>query len=160
LPGHPEASHLLQPTAGHRELSRPQTRRLLVGHIHDGGTAEVLLGLDERTVGEQRRATRRVDTEHGTASSRPPLKMRTPAAFISATNALAALDFSRRSSTVWSGTHSSLKAMRYSVISPPWSGRPLQPPSTCSTNGGSSNQQEQNFFWQSVGSGARRSSKR
>ena len=65
LHGDLEASHLLRPTAGHRDLSRPQPRRLLVGHIHDGEAAEVLLGLDVRTVGEQRRAARRIDTEHG-----------------------------------------------------------------------------------------------
>ncbi len=41
-----EASHLLRPTASHRDLSRPQPRRLLVDHIHDGEAAEVLLGLD------------------------------------------------------------------------------------------------------------------
>src|SRR5580658_1995863 len=64
LHGDPEASHLLRPAAGHRDLSGPQPRRLLVGHIHDGEAAEVLLGLDERTVGEQRRAARRIDTEH------------------------------------------------------------------------------------------------
>src|ERR1035438_93292 len=58
----------------------------------------------------------------GTASSRPPVKMKTPEAFISATNELTALDFSRRSSTVRSGTHSALKAMRYSVMSPPLPG--------------------------------------
>ena len=115
----PEASHLLRPTAGHRDLSRPQPRRLLVGHIHDGEATEVLLGLDERTVGEQRRALDASTLNTGAASSRPPVKMKTPAAFISATNALTALDFSRSSSIVWSGTHSSLKAMRYSVMSPP-----------------------------------------
>src|SRR5690349_17439030 len=48
--------------------------------------------------------------------------MRTPAAFISALSALAALDASRRSSTVRSGTHSALNAMRYSVMSPPLPG--------------------------------------
>src|SRR4029450_302869 len=63
--GDPEASHLLRPTAGHRDLSRPQPRSLLVGHTHDGEAAEVLLGLDVRTVGEQRRAAGRIDTEHG-----------------------------------------------------------------------------------------------
>jgi hypothetical protein len=35
-------------------FSGPQPRRLIVGHIHDGEAPEVLLGLDERTVGEQR----------------------------------------------------------------------------------------------------------
>src|SRR5580693_3397099 len=64
LRGGPEASHLLRPAAGHRDLSGPQPRRLLVGHVHDGEAAEVLLGLDERSVGEQRRAARRIDTEH------------------------------------------------------------------------------------------------
>src|SRR5580693_607600 len=60
----------------------------------------------------------------GAASSRPPRKTKTPAAFISATSALTALDFSCSSSTVWSGTHSSLKLMRYSVMSPPLPGWP------------------------------------
>jgi hypothetical protein len=62
--GDPETSHLLRPTAGHRDLSGPQPRLLLVGHIHDGEAAEKLLGLDERTVGEQRRPARRIDAEH------------------------------------------------------------------------------------------------
>src|SRR5215469_15985889 len=39
-----EASHLLRPTAGHRDLSGPQPRRLLVGHVHDCEATEVLLG--------------------------------------------------------------------------------------------------------------------
>jgi DNA-binding transcriptional LysR family regulator len=72
----------------------------------------------------------------GAASSRPPVKIRTPAAFISATRGRSALDFSRSSSIVWSGTHSSLKAMRYSVMSPPLPGGPGWAPSTCTTNGG------------------------
>src|SRR5262245_19670679 len=58
----------------------------------------------------------------GAASSSPPVKMRTPAAFISVLSALTALDVARKSSSVRSGTHSSLKAMRYSVMSPPFPG--------------------------------------
>jgi hypothetical protein len=38
---------------------------VLVGYIHDSEATEVFLGLDERTIGEQRRAGGRVDTEHG-----------------------------------------------------------------------------------------------
>jgi hypothetical protein len=60
----------------------------------------------------------------GAASSSPPVKMKTPAAFISATSAPTALDFSRSSPAVRPGTHSSLKAMRYSVMSPPLPERP------------------------------------
>src|SRR3954447_12568036 len=61
--------------------------------------------------------------------------MRTPAASISALTALAALEASRRSSSVRSGTHWSLKAMRYSVMSPPCAGlgpcgRPTPSPRT------------------------------
>jgi hypothetical protein len=137
LEGDLEASHLLRPTAGHRDLSRPQPRRLLVGHIHDGEAAEVLLRLDERTVGDSGVPLDASTLNTGAASSRPPVKMRTPAAFISATNGLRTLDFSRSSSSVWSGTHPSLKAMRYSVMSPPLPGWPQRPPSTFSTNGSS-----------------------
>src|ERR1700733_1534956 len=64
LPGDLETSHLLRPTAGHRDLSRPHPRRLFVGHIHDGEAAEVPLRLGERAVGEQWCATRRITTEH------------------------------------------------------------------------------------------------
>jgi hypothetical protein len=39
-------------------VEAPQPRRFFVDHIHDGEAAEVLLGLDERSVGEQRRAAR------------------------------------------------------------------------------------------------------
>jgi len=59
-----EAPNLLWPTACHRDLSRPQTCRLLVGHVHDGEAAEVFLGLDIRAVREQWRAARRIDAEH------------------------------------------------------------------------------------------------
>src|SRR5262245_13101335 len=64
LRGDPETSHLLRPTAGHRDPSRPYPSGLSIAHIHPAEAAEVLLGLDERTVGEQWRATRRIDTEH------------------------------------------------------------------------------------------------
>lgn len=47
VPGVAELSYLLRPAAGHRDLARPQSPRLLVGHVHDGEAAEVLLGLDE-----------------------------------------------------------------------------------------------------------------
>src|SRR3954464_11737522 len=55
----------------------------------------------------------------GASSSSPPVNMRTPAAFISALNARTRSEASRRSSSVRSGTHSWLNAMRYSVMSPP-----------------------------------------
>src|SRR5580692_11434338 len=58
----------------------------------------------------------------GAASSRPPRKTKTPASCISALSARTALDFSRSSSTVQSGTHWPLKAMRYWVMSPPLPG--------------------------------------
>src|SRR5262245_559319 len=51
-----ETVHLLRPAAGHCDLSRPQPRRLLVGHVDDGEAAEVLLALDVRAVREQRAA--------------------------------------------------------------------------------------------------------
>src|SRR6185437_5957566 len=51
-------------------------------------------------------------------ASRPPsLKTKTPAAVISSIRALAVVALSRSSSMVRSGTHSSLKAIRYSAIS-------------------------------------------
>jgi hypothetical protein len=122
LPRDLEASHLLRPAARHRDLSGPQPRGILVGHIHDGEAAEVFLGLDERTVGEQRRAAGRINSEHRGRIVQAARKTKTPAAFISAISARTALDFSRNSSAVWSGTHSPLKAMRYSVMSPPLPG--------------------------------------
>src|SRR5262249_42964798 len=74
----------------------------------------------------------------GPSGSSPPVKMSTPAAFISALSAPTLLDVSRNSSSVMSGTQSSLNAMRYSVMSPPLCGaRPVRPPSIFSTNGGS-----------------------
>src|SRR6266550_1670657 len=69
-------------------------------------------------------------------ASRPPsLKTKTPASVISSITALADVAFSRSSSTVWSGTHSSLKAIRYSAIassSAQW--QPGRLPLTFSTN--------------------------
>src|SRR5579863_393613 len=59
-----ERSDLLRPAAGHRDLPRPQPGRFLVGYVNDAEAAEVLLGLGERAVGEQRRAARRIDAEH------------------------------------------------------------------------------------------------
>src|SRR6476620_1207609 len=60
----PEPSNLLRPPARHRDLSCPQTRSLLVGHVDDGEAAELLLGLGVRTIGDQLGAARRIDTEH------------------------------------------------------------------------------------------------
>jgi hypothetical protein len=119
-----ETAYLLRPAAGHRDPSGPQPGSLLVGHVDDGEAAEMLLGLDVWTVCEQRYAALSVEADHGASSSRPPVKMMTPAAFISAVSALAALATPRRSSPVSSGTHSLLKAMRYSAMSPPLRGGP------------------------------------
>jgi len=115
LHGDLEASHLLRPSAGHRDPSGPQPRGFLVGHVQDGEAADVLFGFDERSVGEQRVPLDASTLNTGPSSS-PPVKMRTPAAFISATNGLRTWDFSRSSSTVWSGTLSSLTAMGYSAL--------------------------------------------
>src|SRR5262249_51612226 len=60
----PETSHFLRPTPGDRDVSRPQPRSLLGGHVHDGEACEVLLALDVRTVGEQRGAARCIGAEH------------------------------------------------------------------------------------------------
>jgi hypothetical protein len=50
-------------------------------------------------------------------ASIPPFpKTKTPAACISSITAMPALLFSRSSSNVWVGTHSSLNAIRYSVM--------------------------------------------
>src|SRR3984957_6978112 len=69
-------------------------------------------------------------------ASRPPsLKTKTPASVISSIRALAAVPLSRRSSTVRSGTHSSLKAIRYSAISSSSAhGQPERLPLTNTTN--------------------------
>jgi hypothetical protein len=116
LPAHLEASYFLRPTAGHGDPSRPQPRRFLVGHIDDGETAEVLSANGPSV---NRGVPLDASTLKAGESSRPPVKIRTPAALICATNGLSARDFSCSCSSVCSGTHSSLKAMRYSVMSPP-----------------------------------------
>src|SRR5499427_5502244 len=69
-------------------------------------------------------------------ASRPPsLKTKTPATVISSIRALPALPLSRSSSSVRSGTHSSLKAIRYSAISSSSAhGQPGGLPLTFSTN--------------------------
>src|SRR5262245_9643461 len=59
----PEPPHLLRPTAGHRDLPRPQPRGFRVGHVDDGEAAEVLFGLGVWTVGDQWSAVRRIDAE-------------------------------------------------------------------------------------------------
>src|SRR6476619_971162 len=107
-----EAVHLLRPADRDRDPAGPVPGRLLVGHIDDREAAEVLLGLDVRPVGEDGRAAAAVD------ASRPPsLKTKTPASVISSIKALPEVALSRSSSIVRSGTHSSLKAIRYSAIS-------------------------------------------
>src|SRR5262249_39161296 len=69
-------------------------------------------------------------------ASRPPsLKTKTPATVISSIRALADVALSRSSSSVRSGTHSSLKAIRYSAISSSSAhGQPGRLPLTLSTN--------------------------
>src|SRR6185312_3330995 len=69
-------------------------------------------------------------------ASRPPsLKTKTPAAVISSITALPDVPLSRTSSNVRSGTHSSLKAIRYSAISSSSAhGQPGRLPLTFSTN--------------------------
>jgi len=89
-----EAVHLLRPADGDRDPARPVPCRGIVGHVDDRETAQVLLGLD---VG--------------------PVKTKTPASVISSSRASPALPLSRSSSSVSSGAHSSLKAIRYRAIS-------------------------------------------
>src|SRR5262249_13768244 len=69
-------------------------------------------------------------------ASRPPsLKTKTPATVISSIRALADVPLLRSSSNVRSGTHSSLKAIRYSAISSSSAqGQPGRLPLTFSTN--------------------------
>jgi hypothetical protein len=76
-------------------------RRL--GLIHDVdhcAAAEVLLGLHVRAIAEDRRAARRVDVEQRAVSSRPPVKISTLAACISASSGRSARDYARISSSV------------------------------------------------------------
>src|SRR6266498_3230246 len=64
LPGTSEPVHLLRPVEHGREPAGPVSRRRVVGHVHDGEAAEVLLGLDVRAVGEDGLAVDRLDTAH------------------------------------------------------------------------------------------------
>src|SRR6266571_74482 len=59
-----EAVHLLRPADRDRDPAGPVPRLGIAGHIDDRETAEVLLGLDERPVGEEGRAAARVDAAH------------------------------------------------------------------------------------------------
>src|SRR6516164_6969357 len=59
-----ETVHLLRPADGDRDPAGPMPCLGIVGHIDDGETAEVLLGLDEGAVGEYGRAAARVDAAH------------------------------------------------------------------------------------------------
>jgi hypothetical protein len=86
----------------------------------------------------QRRAGRAsLQAHRGSGAAGISLRYRAgpQAAFISAISAPTALDFSRSSPAVWSGTYSPLNAMRYWVMSHPSPGRPLRTPSAFSTNG-------------------------
>src|SRR6266571_5575445 len=59
-----EAVYLLRPADRDRDPAGPIPRLGIAGHIDDRETAEVLLGLDERPVGEEGRAAARVDAAH------------------------------------------------------------------------------------------------
>jgi hypothetical protein len=127
--------HLLRPADRDRDPAGPVPRLGIVGHIDDREAAEVLLGLDERPVGEDGRAAARVDAAHGGRRVQTAVaEDEDTAAVISSITALPALPLSRSSSIVRSGTHSSLKAIRYSAIPAPLlTGSPGELPLTCST---------------------------
>jgi hypothetical protein len=57
--------HLLRPADRDRDPAGPVARLGIAGHIDDRETAEVLLGLDERPVGEDGRAAARADAANG-----------------------------------------------------------------------------------------------
>src|SRR5205823_12611551 len=66
-PGLPETSepvYLLRPVEHGCQPAGPVPRRRVVGHVHDGEAAEVLLGLDVGAVGEDGFAVNRLDTAH------------------------------------------------------------------------------------------------
>ena len=60
-----EAVHLLRPADRDRDPAGPVARLGVAWHIDDRETAEMLLGLGERPVGEDGRAATRVDAAHG-----------------------------------------------------------------------------------------------
>src|SRR5215467_12014656 len=59
-----EAVQLLRPADRDRDPAGPIPCLGIVGHIDDRETAQVLLGLDERAVTEDRRAAARVHAAH------------------------------------------------------------------------------------------------
>ena len=61
----PELPHLVGPTAAHGDPGRPHLRRLVVGHVDDGETAEELLGLDVGTVADHDLLAGRIDAVDG-----------------------------------------------------------------------------------------------
>ena len=131
-----EAVHLLRPADRDGDPAGPVPRLGIVGHVDDREAAEVLLGLDERPIGEDGRAAARVDAAHdGRRVQAAVAEDEDTAAFISSITALPALPRSRTSSIVRSGTHSSLKAIRYCGISSSSAhGQPGWLPLTFSTN--------------------------
>ena len=60
-----QAVRFLRPDDRDRDPAGPIPCPGIVGHINDRETAEMLLGLDERPVGEYRRAAGRVDAAQG-----------------------------------------------------------------------------------------------
>ena len=113
-----EAVHLLRPADRDRDPAGPVPRLGIAGYIDDRETAEVLLGLGKRPVGEDGRAAARVDAAHGGRRVQASVaEDEDTGGVISSIKALPDVPLSRSSSNVRSGTHSSLKAIRYSAIS-------------------------------------------
>jgi hypothetical protein len=107
--------NLLRPVERGRELAGPVPRRLVVGTSTTAKPPRCSLvstyGPSVKMGFPSTGSTLNTAVER----SRPPLeKIRTPAACISSITGLAAAAFSRSSSSVWSGTHSSLNVIRYS----------------------------------------------
>ena len=113
-----KAVHLLRPVECDGEPPGPIPGGLVIGHVHHGEAAEVLLGLGVRTVGEERLALPGLDAAHdGRGVEGPVAENEDAAASISWITARPATAFRPISSEVCSGTHSSLKAIRYSATS-------------------------------------------
>ena len=118
--GAPRAMRKQCPSCGghrDRDPARPVPRLGIVWHVDDREAAKVLLGLGERPVSEDGRAAARVDAaDSGRRVQAAVAEDEDPAAVISLITAMPAAPRSRTSCGVRSGTHSSLKAIRYSAI--------------------------------------------
>src|SRR6185369_5329055 len=112
----PEPSNLLWPPTRHRDLRRPQARSLLVGHVDDGEAAELLLGFGVRTIGDQGSVARRIDTEHRGLVVEPAGEDQDSSGLHLCPQRTDT--FGRLAQIIVSevGAHSSLNAMRYSVM--------------------------------------------